>query len=146
VNANALGRVSAPPAAQLILRQTLLVHAEPVRAFASQAEWEAWLDEHHAASSGIWIKVAKKGSGAESITIPEALEVALCYGWIDSQRKPLDERFFLQRYSPRTRRSRWSRINREKAEQLIEAGRMKPAGLDTIEAARTDGRWDASTD
>jgi uncharacterized protein YdeI (YjbR/CyaY-like superfamily) len=122
------------------------VHAEPVRTFASQAEWETWLDEHHAASSGIWIKVAKKGSGAESITIPEALEVALCYGWIDSQRKPLDERFFLQRYSPRTRRSRWSRINREKAEQLIEAGRMKPAGLDTIEAARADGRWDASTD
>ena len=117
---------------------------EDIVAFASQTEWQAWLEEHHASVSGVWIKVAKTGSGVESVTIAEALEVALCYGWIDSQRKPLDERFFLQRYSPRARRSPWSRINREKAEQLIAAGRMKPAGLSEVERARADGRWDAA--
>jgi uncharacterized protein YdeI (YjbR/CyaY-like superfamily) len=116
---------------------------EPVLTFASQADWEAWLDEHHETFSGVWIKVAKKGSGVRSVTIPEALEVALCYGWIDSQRKALDQRFFLQRYSPRTRRSPWSRINREKAEELIKSGRVKPSGLAAIEAAQRDGRWDA---
>jgi uncharacterized protein YdeI (YjbR/CyaY-like superfamily) len=117
---------------------------EQALAFASQAEWEAWLEANHASASGVWVKVAKTGSGVETVTIPEALESALCYGWIDSQRRTLDERYFLQRYSPRTRRSSWSRINREKAEQLMAAGRMTPAGLAAVEAARRDGRWDAS--
>jgi uncharacterized protein YdeI (YjbR/CyaY-like superfamily) len=112
--------------------------------FASQAEWEAWLEGHHATSPGLWMKVAKKGSGVASVTIGEALETALCFGWIDGQRKALDERFFLQRYTPRTRRSRWSRINRDKAEELLAEGRMRPTGLAAVEAARADGRWHAA--
>src|SRR5690348_4914094 len=91
---------------------------QPVAAFASQAEWEAWLDASHAGSSGVWLKIAKKRSGVASVTYEEALEVALCYGWIDGQKAPCDERFFLQRFSPRRPRSRWSRVNREKAEAL----------------------------
>ena len=110
-------------------------------AFASQADWEAWLEENHASVDGIWMKIAKKASGIESVTAPEALEIALCYGWIDGQRKALDERFFLQRYTPRRRRSKWSRINRGKAEELIRTGRMQPAGLAEIERAKADGRW-----
>ncbi len=112
--------------------------------FASQREWEAWLEQNHATASGVWMKVAKKGSGVVGVTIGEALEAALCFGWIDGQRKALDERFFLQRYTPRTRRSKWSRINRDKAEQLIASGRMRPAGLAAIDAARADGRWEAA--
>jgi uncharacterized protein YdeI (YjbR/CyaY-like superfamily) len=112
--------------------------------FASQAEWEAWLEANHATVPGVWMKVAKKGAGLASVTIDEALETALCFGWIDGQRKALDERFFLQRYTPRTRRSKWSRINRGKAELLIASGRMRPAGLAAVEAARADGRWDAA--
>jgi uncharacterized protein YdeI (YjbR/CyaY-like superfamily) len=110
--------------------------------FAAQADWEAWLEENHASVDGIWMKIAKKGSGLESVTVPEALEIALCYGWIDGQRKALDDRHFLQRYTPRRRRSNWSRINRGKAEELIRAGRMQPAGLAEIERAKADGRWD----
>jgi uncharacterized protein YdeI (YjbR/CyaY-like superfamily) len=110
--------------------------------FASQADWEAWLEDNHASVDGIWMKIAKKGSGIESVTVPEALEVALCYGWIDGHRKALDERFFLQRYTRRRRRSNWSRINRGKAEALLRAGRMKPAGLAEIERAKADGRWE----
>src|SRR5919201_6994337 len=91
----------------------------PVRSFATQAEWEGWLAAEHAVSRGIWLKMAKKSSGVESITHPEALESALCYGWIDGQRKALDERFFLQKFTPRGRRSSWSRLNREKAERLV---------------------------
>jgi uncharacterized protein YdeI (YjbR/CyaY-like superfamily) len=110
--------------------------------FAAQADWEAWLAENHASVDGIWLKIAKKGSGLQSVTVSEALEIALCYGWIDGQRKALDERHFLQRYTPRRRRSNWSRINRGKAEELIRAGRMRPAGLAEIERAKADGRWD----
>ena len=110
-------------------------------AFASQADWEAWLEENHASVDGVWMKIAKQASGIESVTAPEALEIALCYGWIDGQRKALDERFFLQRYTPRRRKSNWSRINRGKAEELIRTGRMQPAGLAEIERAKADGRW-----
>jgi uncharacterized protein YdeI (YjbR/CyaY-like superfamily) len=116
----------------------------PILSFGSRAEWERWLDAHHARSPGVWIKMAKKGSGIESVTHAEALESALCYGWIDGQRKSLDERFFLQKFTHRGARSRWSRINRERADELIRQGRMKPAGLEEVERARADGRWRAA--
>jgi uncharacterized protein YdeI (YjbR/CyaY-like superfamily) len=116
----------------------------PAIPFASPGEWEEWLEDHHAVSDGVWIKVAKKDSGIESVSHPEALEIALCFGWIDSRREALDERYFLQRYTPRRPRGRWSRINREKAERLIADGRMRPAGLAEVERAKADGRWDAA--
>jgi uncharacterized protein YdeI (YjbR/CyaY-like superfamily) len=112
--------------------------------FSSAAELEAWLEANHASSDGIWLKIAKKGSGETSVTHAEALTLALCFGWIDSQRKGLDEKFFLQRFTPRRPRGRWSRINRDQAEELIAAGRMRPSGLAEVEAARADGRWDAA--
>jgi uncharacterized protein YdeI (YjbR/CyaY-like superfamily) len=106
--------------------------------------WESWLLTHHEAQDGVWLKIAKKGSGERSVTSKDALEVALCYGWIDSRRKALDEKFFLQKYSPRRRGSSWSRINAERAEALIAAGRMHAAGLAQIDGAKADGRWDAA--
>jgi uncharacterized protein YdeI (YjbR/CyaY-like superfamily) len=116
----------------------------PQIAFASAAQWEAWLEEHHAASDGVAVKIAKKGSGIASVAYPEVLDIALCFGWIDGRRNALDDRFFLQRFGPRRARSRWSQINREKAEALIEQGRMRPAGLAEVERAKADGRWDAA--
>lgn len=113
----------------------------PIVLFADAAELEAWLEENPD-SEGFWLKIAKKGSGVQSVSYAEALEVALCFGWIDSQKRGFDERFFLQRFTPRRPSGRWSRINREKAEALIEAGRMRPAGLAEVEAAKADGRWD----
>ncbi len=118
----------------------------PVIPFATPAEWEAWLEEHHATSGGAWIKIAKKGSGIESISHPEALDLALCFGWIDSRRESLDDRYFLQRFTPRRARSRWSKVNCVKVEQLIAAGAMRPAGHAEIERAKGDGRWDAAYD
>ena len=117
---------------------------KPILAFASAAEWEAWLDAEHAASDGVWLKFAKKGSGVETVVYAEALDVALCYGWIDSQVARLDERFYLQKFTPRRARSKWSQINREKIEALTRQGRMKPAGLEQVELAKADGRWDAA--
>ncbi len=119
---------------------------DPVRAFESQAAWEAWLAEHHATSAGIWLKMAKKASGIPSVTFAEALESALCHGWIDGQRNRFDDQWFLQRFTPRRPRSNWSKINRGKVERLIEEGRMRPAGLREVERARADGRWDAAYD
>ena len=116
----------------------------PQISFASAAEWEAWLEEHHPASDGVAVKIAKKGSGIASVAYPEVLDIALCFGWIDGRRNALDDRFFLQRFGPRRARSRWSQINREKAEALIEQGRMRPAGLAEVERAKADGRWDAA--
>jgi uncharacterized protein YdeI (YjbR/CyaY-like superfamily) len=116
----------------------------PVLPFASADAWEAWLDDNHADADGVWIKIAKQASGLESVRYPEVLESALCFGWIDGRRDPLDERFFLQRYTRRRARSRWSQVNREKAERLIAAGRMRPAGLEEVERARSDGRWEAA--
>ena len=118
----------------------------PIVTFASKAEFAAWLDEHHASSDGLWIKVAKKGSGVPSVYTPEALDVALCHGWIDGQRKSLDDTYFLQKYTPRRARSKWSKINVAKVETLIAAGEMKPAGFAEIERAKADGRWDAAYD
>jgi uncharacterized protein YdeI (YjbR/CyaY-like superfamily) len=117
---------------------------KPVRSFATRDGWEAWLADQHASSSGLWLKLAKKGSGFESISRADALEVALCYGWIDGQADSFDDDHWLQRFTPRTARSKWSRINREKAIQLIETGAMKPAGLREIERAKADGRWVAA--
>jgi uncharacterized protein YdeI (YjbR/CyaY-like superfamily) len=116
----------------------------PTISFASRDGWEVWLDEHHADSDGLWLKIAKKGSSIETVTQPEALEVALCYGWIDSQAKTFDGDYWLQRFTPRRPRSKWSRVNREKVEKLIEMGRMKPAGLREVERAKSDGRWQAA--
>ncbi|GAA4226411.1 YdeI/OmpD-associated family protein [Actinomadura meridiana] len=112
--------------------------------FADAAHWETWLADNHDTSDGAWLKIAKKGAPVTSLTIVDALEVALCYGWIDSQRKALDAHFYLQRYSRRRRGGPWSRINVERAETLIAAGRMRPPGLAEITAARADGRWDAA--
>ena len=112
--------------------------------FPSGAEWEDWLADNHAQSDGVWVKIAKKGSGIDSVRYPEVLECALCFGWIDGRREALDELHFLQRFTPRRPRSRWSRINREKAEQLIADDRMRPAGLAEVERARADGRWKAA--
>jgi uncharacterized protein YdeI (YjbR/CyaY-like superfamily) len=116
----------------------------PIHLFETPAELERWLEKNHGDSEGILLKIAKKGSGACSVTYAEALEVALCFGWIDSQKRALDDTYFLQRFTPRRPRGRWSRINREKAEALIEAGDMRPAGLAEVEAARADGRWEAA--
>ena len=117
---------------------------KPILQLASPEEWEAWLDAEHASSDGVWLKFAKKGSGVTTVVYAEALDVALCFGWIDSQVMTLDERFYLQKFTPRRSRSKWSKINVEKIEALTKAGRMRPAGLEQVELAKADGRWDAA--
>jgi uncharacterized protein YdeI (YjbR/CyaY-like superfamily) len=116
----------------------------PVIAFASREALWAWLDEHHENAAGLWLKLAKKDSGVKSITYAEAIEVALCHGWIDGQKAAHDDRHWLQRFTSRKPRSRWSKINRDKATALIESGEMQPAGLREVERAKADGRWDAA--
>jgi uncharacterized protein YdeI (YjbR/CyaY-like superfamily) len=116
----------------------------PKLRFRSPAEWGQWLAENHAGSEGVWIKMAKKDTGIESVHYPEVLDSALCFGWIDGRREALDDRYFLQRFTPRRPRSKWSRINREKAERLIADGRMRPSGLAEVERAKADGRWEAA--
>lgn len=116
----------------------------PVLLFATPAEFEAWLERQNAESEGIWLKIAEKGVEEASVTYAEALELSLCFGWIDSQKRGLDERHFLQRFTPRRPRGRWSKINRDKAEALVAAGRVRPAGMAEIEAAKADGRWEAA--
>jgi len=116
----------------------------PIVPFASRRAWEGWLEGRHASSDGVWLKIARKGSGIESVTFAEALDVALCYGWIDSQRAGFDGLYFLQRFTPRKPGSKWSRVNREKVAGLIAEGRMRPAGFREIERAEADGRWDAA--
>ncbi len=118
----------------------------PIVSFASRREWAAWLGKEHAASSGLWLKIAKKGSGVVSVSYADALEEALCYGWIDGQKGKLDDLYWLQRFTPRRPRSKWSKTNRTKATELVERGKMKPAGLREIERAKADGRWDAAYD
>jgi uncharacterized protein YdeI (YjbR/CyaY-like superfamily) len=114
----------------------------PVLSFSSSEEWWEWLELNHVESDGLWIAIAKQGSGIESVRYPDVLDHAICFGWIDGRRERLDEERFLQRFTPRRARSRWSRINREKAEGLIESGLMRPAGLEEVERARVDGRWE----
>jgi uncharacterized protein YdeI (YjbR/CyaY-like superfamily) len=118
----------------------------PILSFASQKDWETWLDEHHRTSKGLWLKIAKKGSGIDSVDYAEALDVALCHGWIDGQKGAFDDTFWLQKFTPRGPRSKWSKINADKALALIDAKRMKPAGLAAIEQARSDGRWEQAYD
>jgi uncharacterized protein YdeI (YjbR/CyaY-like superfamily) len=113
-------------------------------AFPSVEAWEAWLDENQDKTSGIWLQLARKGSGIESISRAEALDVALCYGWIDAQAKGGDNHTWLQRFVPRRPRSRWSQVNTEHIARLTAEGRMKPAGLREVERAKADGRWVAA--
>ena len=119
---------------------------QPVLFFASPADLEVWMGVHGEESDGIWLKFAKKDSGIESVVYAEAVEIALSHGWIDGQAKRLDDDHYLQRFTPRRPRSKWSRINREKAERLIAEGRMRPAGLREVELAKEDGRWDDAYD
>ena len=116
----------------------------PVIAFASRAAFAEWLAAEHERASGLWLKIAKKDTGIATVTYAEALQVALCHGWIDGQKGRFDDRFFLQRFTPRRARSRWSKVNVEHAERLIAAGEMAPAGLREVERAKADGRWDAA--
>jgi uncharacterized protein YdeI (YjbR/CyaY-like superfamily) len=113
-------------------------------AFASAAAWRAWLEENHAVSSGVWLKLRKKGAGAVGLDYAQALDEALCHGWIDGRKAALDDEWWLQRFTPRTPRSRWSRINRDKALALIAQGRMRPAGQAEVDRAKADGRWEAA--
>src|SRR5271155_3286715 len=116
------------------------------RLFKSQAQWHAWLEKNHEKPEGLWLHFAKKGTGAVTVSYFEALETALCFGWIDGQTKTHDEKTFVRKFTPRRARSVWSKVNREKAESLIKSGHMKPAGMRAIERARADGRWDTAYD
>jgi uncharacterized protein YdeI (YjbR/CyaY-like superfamily) len=118
----------------------------PVVQFHRRKEWELWLKKNHAASTGVWLRVAKKSCSDPSVTYPEALDTALCYGWIDGQKRPDSERAWLQKFTPRGKKSIWSKINRDKAIALIESGEMQAAGLREIERAKGDGRWEAAYD
>jgi uncharacterized protein YdeI (YjbR/CyaY-like superfamily) len=112
-----------------------------IRTFRDAQELEGWIAQHFDLQAGVWLKIAKKSSGIASVTAAEALDVALCYGWIDGKRKSLDEQFFLQRLTPRRPKSLWSQVNVEKVQALIDAGKMQPSGFAAIEAAKADGRW-----
>lgn len=116
----------------------------PIMAFTTQQEWEAWLAAYHATSSGLWLKIAKKNAGVDSVSYADALDSALCYGWIDGQKATYDEQFWLQRFTPRGRKSKWSRLNRDRAMELERQGRLKSAGRAQVDQARHDGRWDAA--
>lgn len=120
-----------------------VAHDTPLEC-ATAAAWARWLKRHHASAAGIWLRIAKKDSGIASVDYAAALEEALCWGWIDGQRRSDDAQYFQQRFTPRTKRSIWSQINRAKVLKLIEEGRMQPAGHAEIERAKTDGRWDAA--
>lgn len=118
----------------------------PERAFRDAAEWTAWLEKHHADSRGLWLKIAKKAAGVASVTYDEAVETALCFGWIDGQKMPLDATHWRQKFTPRGKKSLWSKKNRGRVEALVKGGQMRPAGLATVEAAKSDGRWEAAYD
>jgi uncharacterized protein YdeI (YjbR/CyaY-like superfamily) len=118
--------------------------ALPVRAFTSTVAARQWLARHHREAAGVWVKIAKKGTGHESVTYAEFLDEALCVGWIDGQKRSYDDEWFLQRFTPRTARSPWSRRNTEHVARLTEQGRMLPAGQAAVDSARADGRWDAA--
>ncbi|MFD3165160.1 YdeI family protein [Herpetosiphon sp. NSE202] len=118
----------------------------PTLSFADQAEWRAWLATEHATSAGIWLKMAKKATGIASINYAQALDEALCYGWIDGQKKSFDEQYWLQKFTPRGKKSIWSKVNRDHIERLTAAGLMHAAGDAEVERAKADGRWDAAYD
>lgn len=118
----------------------------PILLFERPADWRAWLHEHHATSSGVWLRLAKKSAALTSISYAEALDEALCYGWIDGQKYGYDDQSWLQKFSPRGPKSIWSKINREKVAVLMERGLMHESGLRAVELAKQDGRWDAAYD
>ena len=120
--------------------------SSPARLFKSKHDWAAWLEKNHRKSTGLWLRLAKKGSRLRSVTYQEALQVALCYGWIDGQKRPESNETWLQRFVSRSSTSIWSKINREKALALIVSGEMKAAGLEAIENAKKNARWDAAYD
>jgi uncharacterized protein YdeI (YjbR/CyaY-like superfamily) len=116
---------------------------QPLR-FGTPRAFEAWLQENHASCDGVWLLIGKAVAAAPTVSYPDAVEIALCYGWIDGQKKAFDDQHWLQRFTPRRARSLWSRANREKAQALVDSGRMQPAGMAQIERARADGRWEAA--
>ena len=118
----------------------------PILLFSHQTAWRDWLDHHHESERGVWLRLAKAASTLESVSYAEALDVSLCYGWIDGQAKKHDGDSWLQKFTPRGKKSAWSKRNREHVERLIEAGQMQPAGFAAIEAAKADGRWDRAYD
>jgi uncharacterized protein YdeI (YjbR/CyaY-like superfamily) len=118
----------------------------PIMLFESPEQWEKWLKEHHGESSGVRLQIAKKGADKQTVSYAEALDIALCYGWIDGQKGALDDQFWLQKFTPRRSKSVWSKVNTKKATELIAQGRMQPAGLKEVEAAKQDGRWDAANE
>ena len=128
----------------MVVRPT--ASAEPRLSFETRSAWAVWLAKNHRGCSGVWLRLAKKSSGVASVTYPEAIDTALCYGWIDGQKKPDDESYWLQRFTPRTGKSIWSKINREKALALIASRRMRAAGRKEIERAKADGRWEGAYD
>jgi uncharacterized protein YdeI (YjbR/CyaY-like superfamily) len=121
-------------------------NGDAIRLFSTPSHWEAWLEKNHRSSTGLWLRLAKQGATLRSVTYKEALEIALCYGWIDGQKRAESEQAWLQRFLPRSPRSIWSKINREKAQALIASGRMRPAGQLAVDAARNAGTWDAAYD
>ena len=121
-----------------------LPDSSPVKSFASQKAWAAWLEKNHTKSTGLWLRIMKKDSGLKSVTYPEAVEEALCHGWIDGQKRTYNETSWLQKFCPRGKKSVWSKINVDKIAALTKTGKMKPAGLAVVAAAQADGRWDAA--
>jgi uncharacterized protein YdeI (YjbR/CyaY-like superfamily) len=117
---------------------------DPRLTFANQEDWETWLERNGSSSSGAWLRLAKKSADQPTVSYAQALESALCYGWIDGKKQAESEHYWLQRFTPRTAKSLWSKINKGKAEALIESGRMRPAGMQEINRAKKDGRWDAA--
>ncbi len=118
----------------------------PVEPFASPAAWSGWLAKHHADGRGVWMKLAKKATGIPSVTYDEAVDVALCWGWIDGQKRPIDATWWLQRFTPRGPRSSWSKVNRERVARLVSTGLMQAAGVAEVDRAKADGRWEAAYD
>jgi uncharacterized protein YdeI (YjbR/CyaY-like superfamily) len=114
----------------------------PILPFETQQDWEAWLKENHAETKGVWLKIAKKEASTPTVSYAEALDSALCYGWIDGQKSAFDDKYWLQKFTPRGAKSIWSKVNCNKAEALIAQGRMQPAGLRQVELAKSDGRWE----
>lgn len=132
--------VKKPPAAKSAER------SHPIADFASRADLRAWLEDNHASSPGVWLRLSKKASTTPSVSYAEAVEEALCFGWIDGQKDRFDESAWLQKFTPRGPRSVWSKINREKVQKLVEGGLMRPAGLAAVEKARANGQWEAAYD
>jgi uncharacterized protein YdeI (YjbR/CyaY-like superfamily) len=115
-----------------------------IMSFETQQDWERWLTEHHTDTVGIWLKIAKKETGIPSVNYSEALDSALCYGWIDGQKASFDDQYWLQKFTPRRPKSIWSKVNCNKATALIAEGRMQPEGMRQVELAKADGRWESA--